>query len=165
VRKLLPRHRHAQALVGADQVVRVLGGRVDVELHPAHRAGELAPSLGISSILLTCHPRVALCVFSRCCGRGLNAHQFEPQTADTVEDAVKLGLVHNLSRQDGLPCFRLHLHPFEGRCIPFTEFTTHHYPVGLPGVLAAPLFADAIQCSLSVRHSNVLCPHPPAHLT
>ena len=39
---LLPGHRHAEALLGRDEVVGVLGGGVEVDLHPPHRAGELA---------------------------------------------------------------------------------------------------------------------------
>ena len=37
---LLPRHRDAQELVRADQVVDVLGGLVDVDLDPADPPGE-----------------------------------------------------------------------------------------------------------------------------
>ena len=39
---LLPSHRDLQALLRRDQVVDVLRGLVDVELHPAHLARELA---------------------------------------------------------------------------------------------------------------------------
>src|SRR5213596_4184265 len=38
--RLLPRHRDAQALLRADQVVGVLGVLPEVDLHPVHRAGE-----------------------------------------------------------------------------------------------------------------------------
>ena len=43
----LTRHGDAQSLLGADQVIRVLGGSVDVELHPAHTPGELAVLLPV----------------------------------------------------------------------------------------------------------------------
>ena len=40
------------------------------------------------------------------------------QTAYAVDDAVKLNLVHYLSRKYRQPAFRLHLHPLEGLSVP-----------------------------------------------
>src|SRR5262245_17506084 len=45
--RLLPRHRDAEALLRADQVVEVLGRLVDVDLHPVDAAGEPALPHGV----------------------------------------------------------------------------------------------------------------------
>src|SRR3712207_5021515 len=62
-------------------------------------------------------------------GHGLDAHQPEPQSTYAVEDAVEVGLVDDLPREDRLPALGLHLHPFEGSGVSFAEFRTHDYPV------------------------------------
>jgi hypothetical protein len=56
----------------------------------------------------------ASCIVSGLLGHGLNAHQLEPQSAYAAKDAVEVGLVDDFSREDRLPTFGLHLHPFEG---------------------------------------------------
>ena len=69
-------------------------------------------------------------------GHGLNAYQLEPQTAYAIEDAVELGLIYDLSREDRLSAFRLHLHPFESNSKSLAELVTHHYPIDRPGARA-----------------------------
>jgi hypothetical protein len=69
------------------------------------------------------------CVVLAFSGHGLNAHQPEPKSAYAVEDAVEVGVVNNLPREDGLPALGLHLHPFEGSGVSFAELATHHNPV------------------------------------
>jgi hypothetical protein len=38
-------------------------------------------------------------------------------------------LVDNLSGEDRVPIFGLHLQPFEGSSVPLTELVLHHYAV------------------------------------
>src|SRR5215210_2925158 len=84
-------------------------------------------------------------------GRALHAEELEPQTAQAIEDAIKLWLVDDLPRKDRLPAFRLHLHPLEGRSVSLAKLASHHYPVHFSGVLMHP--ASPVR-----RHSLFVAP-------
>src|SRR5215207_9558375 len=64
--------------------------------------------------------------------QGLHAQQLQSQTVYAIEDAEEVRLVDDLSDEDRLPVFSLHLHPFEGSRVPLTELASHHYAVDHP---------------------------------
>jgi hypothetical protein len=82
-----------------------------------------------------------------------------------VEDAVQVGLVDDLAREDRIPATRTHLHLFEGQGEALTDLVAHHDAVDLPGSLAGPLLWASVQYSLSLRHARTHCPHPSACFT
>src|SRR5918995_3736390 len=100
--------------------------------------------------------RVLLSLF----GQALHAEKLEPQTAQAIEDAVEVRLVYDLPREDRQPAVRLHLHLLEGRGVPLAELASHHYPVGLPGVLMHPASPVHRQYLLlpNLRHGTTRCP-------
>src|SRR5215212_11179472 len=67
--------------------------------------------------------------------QGVQAHQRKPQPVYALEDAVEVGVVDELPREDRLPASGLHLHPFEGRSQALAELAAHHYPVECPCAL------------------------------
>src|SRR5918994_639865 len=72
---------------------------------------------------------VVRCFLFAFSGHFLNAHQLEPESDYAVEDAVEVGVVNNLPREDHLPAFRLHFHPFEGCGVSFADLPAHCYLV------------------------------------
>src|SRR5829696_233673 len=72
---------------------------------------------------------VVRCFFFAFSGHFPNAHQLEPESDYVVEDAVEVGVVNNLPREDRLPVFRLHFHPFEGCGVSFADLPAHCYLV------------------------------------
>src|SRR5215203_2602160 len=93
---------------------------------------------------------------------GFHAQQLQPQTVNTLEDAVELRLVDDLAREDRSPVFGLHVHPFEGHGVRTVELATHDYAVDSPCAPAHHLFtADLHNSSVSERSARQDGPSSP----
>ena len=57
-------------------------------------------------------------------GLGLNAYQPEPHSGYAVEDAVEVGPVDNLPREDRVPALGFYLHLLKGRRVSLAELST-----------------------------------------
>src|SRR5215203_3595586 len=87
--------------------------------------------------------------------QGFHAQQLQSQTVYAVQDAEEVRLVDDLAREDRIPAFRFHLHPFEGHGVRVAELATHDYAVEPPGAPAHHLFtADLHIFSVSKRSAQ-----------
>src|SRR5215211_6043526 len=94
------------------------------------------------------HPWLWSFLAHRFSGRALNAHQREAHGAYAVEEAMEVGLIDDLPREDRLPVLGLHLHSFEGRSVSLAKFVTNHYPVDCLGAHGKLPFAATVHYAL-----------------
>jgi hypothetical protein len=69
--------------------------------------------------------------------QGLHAQELQPQTIYAIKDAEEVRLVDDLSDEDRLPAFGLHLHAIEVGRVPLTELASRYYAVESPGAVLA----------------------------
>src|SRR3712207_2160800 len=89
--------------------------------------------------------RCVVCCGISAFGHVLNAHQLETQSAYAVEDALELGIINNLPREDRAPAFRFHVHPFEGLSVSLAKLSAHLNPVDRSCAHGNPLFASVLR--------------------